>query len=53
MSAAAVIVGVVVALLSGIVNNLGNLFQKKAINDYLQDKMKYIQLNVGDVQIQR
>lgn len=47
------IIGVLCALLSGIINNLGNLFQKKAINDYLQDKLKYIQLNVGDVQIQR
>jgi hypothetical protein len=46
-------VGVVVALLSGIVNNFGNLYQKKAINDYLQSKLQYIQLNVGDVQIQR
>ena len=43
-------VGVVVALLSGIVNNLGNLFQKKAINDYLKSKLQYIQLNSGGEQ---
>jgi len=47
------IVGIVVALLSGIINNLGNLFQKKAINDYLREKLDYIQLNVGNIQIDR
>lgn len=46
--------GVIVALLSGIVNNFGNLLQKKAINDYLQSKLQYIQLNGGEGQhIQR
>lgn len=44
------IIGIVVALLSGIVNNLGNLFQKKAINDYLREKLEYIQLNGGEGQ---
>jgi len=53
MSTIGFIVGVLAALLSGIVNNLGNLFQKKAINDYLRDKLQYIQLNGGDAQIQR
>lgn len=48
------IIGIISALLSGIVNNLGNLFQKKAINDYLKSKLQYIQLNSGgDMQIQR
>lgn len=45
--------GIIAALLSGLINNLGNLFQKRAINDYLKTKLQYIQLNSGDMQIQR
>eukprot|EP00026_Physarum_polycephalum_P009929 Phypoly_transcript_10067.p1 GENE.Phypoly_transcript_10067~~Phypoly_transcript_10067.p1 ORF type:complete len:372 (+),score=47.58 Phypoly_transcript_10067:82-1116(+) len=44
------VVGVLAALLCGIVNNMGNLLQKKAVNDYLQSKLQYIQLNGGEGQ---
>eukprot|EP01111_Echinosteliopsis_oligospora_P004216 TRINITY_DN1671_c0_g1_i1.p1 TRINITY_DN1671_c0_g1~~TRINITY_DN1671_c0_g1_i1.p1 ORF type:complete len:409 (-),score=97.73 TRINITY_DN1671_c0_g1_i1:374-1600(-) len=48
---ASYIFGIFMALTSGIVNNLGNLLQKKAINSYLQEQMTQMQIEMGDVPI--
>lgn len=45
------LLGVLVALGSGIFNNIGNLLQKKAVNEYLKTKIREINNAGGDISL--